>query len=64
MAMFIVNSYSDFILFVCLFVYFTLHFFTFNMNVPECTPQSVRSIFGLNKKVDSLFVYLLVSILI
>lgn len=45
MAMFIVNSYSDFFSLVCLFVYFMLHFFTFNMNVPECTPQSVRSIF-------------------
>ncbi len=64
MAMFIVNSYSDFF-FVCLFVcLFYIAFFTFNMNVPECTPQSVRSIFGLNKKVDSLFVYLLVSFLI
>lgn len=63
MAMFIVNSYSDyfFLFSVCLFY---IAFFTFNMNVPECTPQSVRSIFGLNKKVDSMFVYLLVSFLI
>lgn len=34
-------------------------FFTFNMNVPECTPQSVGNIFGLDKK-DCLYIYWLV----
>lgn len=61
MAMFIVNSYSDF--FVCFFIYlFYVAFFTFNMNVPECTPQSVRSIFGLYKKWTFCFVYLSVRV--
>ena len=34
-----------------------LCFFTFNMNVPECTPQSVRNMASKNR----LFVHLLIS---
>lgn len=50
--------------FVCLFVYSLCCFFyfTFNMNVFECTPQSVGDFFflGLVKKRDSLYVYWIV----
>uniref|UniRef100_A0A673LZE0 Disks large homolog 2 n=1 Tax=Sinocyclocheilus rhinocerous TaxID=307959 RepID=A0A673LZE0_9TELE len=54
-AMKLEQEFGD--LFVCLFY---IAFFTFNMNVPECTPQSVRSIFGLNKK-SGLFVCIFIG---
>lgn len=64
--MFLIDNSSEYN-FVCLFVYCFLFiryvaiFFTFDMNVSECTPQSVGDIFWPRKKRDCLYVYIYIG---